>query len=699
MKKILFIFTMVVIGFIAVACNGSDTPIDTRVTLLDLVDKTEQEIEALYDLLDINITFVYATSTTVEEGKFIRYRGGYQVGERVNAGTAITIEIAIAPETIIETFELLDMTGRTQAQIVVLYQGYDVVLNFVTVETNAVAQGRFVAYDGYQIGDEVPFGSTITVQIAVPIVVVETKVTLIDLTGMTQQDIEEAYEGQDIELNFIYQNSSTIPGGQFVSYLSYTIGTEVAEGTAVTVRLATPGPTIVGAEYTEVFVSVTGNPPTFDLSEGVQAFDYLGNEIIFGGGFFFVSKVEDANGQTLPDVDYYRLGEYTVYYTAINALKTIIVERTIKIIIPPFDTNHTDALRLTQAYQGLSFINDGIGEVTVSSFVDGDTTIFRDHRAGLTFTVRYLGMDTPEATSRFDPWGSRAGNFVREKLSEAERIVLQAEPGANRQDGNGRWLAWVWYFVDGESRLINLELVEQAYAWISGASQTQYGNIFTVAAAETQLTGRRIYGEIDPDFDYSSDGTPVDIEYLLNNFDDYLSRKVIVAGIITAKVGNSIYLEDDGFAIFLYTGYSLTNELQIGHEIVIQGLVATVFNGAPQLSNYKIENMVVLSTDNEITITTIMGNEMPNYMARVVRLENLTITSIFQSSVNIGYNVYARDANNVEVNIRVDAYTASFVSVSLFQVGGTIHWVFGPVSQFNGVYQLLLPGMGNISLG
>ena len=698
MKKILFIFTMVFIGFVAASCNDSDEPIDTRVTLLDLVDKTEQEIEAIYDLLDINVTFEYAESSTIEEGKFIRYRGGYVAGNKVNPGTSITIEIATSPATVIETFELLDVSGRTQTQITILYQGYDVTLNFVEVETNEVAQGRFVAYDGYQIGDEVPNGSTITIHIAIPVVVVENKVTLINLSGMSQQEIEEAYENQNIEIIFVYQNSATIPDGQFVSYMTYTAGSEVLEGTTVTVRLATPGPTIVGADYAEVFVSVTGNPPTFDLSEGVEAFDYLGNEISFGGGFFFVSKVEDANGNILPDVDYYRLGEYTVFYTAINALKTIVVERTIKIVIPPFDTNHTDALRLTQPFQGLSFINDGIGEVTVSSFVDGDTTIFRDHLAGQTFTVRYMGMDTPEATSQYDPWGIKAGNFVREKLQSAEKIVLQAEPDRNREDGNGRWLAWVWYFVDGESRLLNLELVEQAYGWISGASTTQYGNVFTVAAAETQLTGRRIYGELDPDFDYSSDGVPVDIEYLLDNFEEYFSRKVIVSGVITSKVGNSVYIEDEGFAIFLYTGYQLTNELQIGHEITVQGLVATVFNGSPQLSNYKIENMVVVSTGNEVPITTIMGNEMPNYMARVVRLENLTITSIFQSSNNNGYNVYAKDANNNEVNIRVDDYTAAFVSVSLFQVGGIINWVFGPVSQFNGVYQLLLAGMGNIDL-
>jgi micrococcal nuclease len=691
MKKVLLVFVMMIIGFFAVACKESGEITDTRVTLLDLVGKTEQEIDALYEDIDLDYTFVYVTSQTVEAGKFIRYRGGYTAGTKVNAGTQIQIEIAVAPIT---TFELLDVTGFTQAQIIVAYQDINVMLNFVTFETNDVPSGRFVQYVDYNIGDSVEFGSSITVRIATPVVIVEEKVTLINLSGMNQEEIEAAYDGVDIDLIFVYQNSSTIDSGLFVSYLNYAIGAEVSKGTEITVRLATPGPMITGVENTQVFVSVVGNPPTFDLSEGVQAFDYLGNEIPFGGGFFFISRIEDSSGTVLQGVDYYRLGNYTVYYRAINSLKTTEVSRIISIIVPPFDTNHTDGLRLTASYEGLSFINDGIGEVTVTQFVDGDTTNFRDHIAGQSFTVRYLGIDTPEATSQYDPWGIKAGNFVREQLSNAEKIILQAE--GNRQDGNGRWLAWVWYVKDGQTRLLNLELVEQAYGWVSGASVTQYGDIFMVAAAETQLTGRRIHGETDPDFDYSSDGTPVDIGYLLDNFEDYFARKVIVSGIITSKVGNSVYLEDEGHAIFLYTGYQLTNELQIGHEITVQGLVATVFNGSPQLSNYKMENMVVLSTGNEVVVTTINGNELSNYLARVVRVENVTVVSIYQSPTNNAYNVTLKDAFNNQFEIRIDDYSAAFIPKSLFTIGRVINWVFGPVSQFNGNYQLLLPGLGNI---
>ncbi|MCK7487829.1 MAG: thermonuclease family protein [Bacillus subtilis] len=371
------------------------------------------------------------------------------------------------------------------------------------------------------------------------------------------------------------------------------------------------------------------------------------------------------------------------------------MERIIRIIVPPFDTNYTDELRLTASYAGQSFINNGIGEVTVTTFTDADTTNFRDVVSGDRFTVRYLGIDAPEATSKYDPWGIKAANFVREKLSGAEKIILQAE-GTERTDGNGRYLAWVWYVKDGVTRLLNLELVEQAYAWVSGGSASAlYGTAFQVAAAETQLTARRIYGEEDPDYDYSTSGTPIEIPTLIANFATYVGRKVSVSGIITSKVGNSIYLEQNGKGIFIYCGYVLTNELQIGNEVTIQGLVAAVYFDSKQLSNYSIQNMQVLSTDNPVPITTILGDAIGNYVGRVVRFEDLVVQSIDQSPTNKAYTVIAKDASNNIVNIRIDDYTANFMPSHLFAVGARFS-VFGPVTQFYDTYQLMLPGSGNV---
>jgi micrococcal nuclease len=524
--------------------------------------------------------------------------------------------------------------------------------------------------------------------------------TLADLAGKTQAEIQQLFSEIDLTIQFREVVSESIAPGTFIRYIGYAVGDQVNFGTTIRIEIAKAppiqptAPTIAGAEDATIYVSVQGNPPTFDLTEGVSATDYLGNDIPWGN-FLYILKIENAAGQTVAEIDYYRVGVYTVTYQAMNSSLVTTVERQIDIVVPPFDTNHTDNLRLQASYAGKSFIDDGIGEVEITSYTDADTTNFRDVVSGQRFTVRYLGIDAPEATSKYDPWGIKAASFVREILAGAEKIILQAE-GTERTDGNGRYLAWVWYVKDGVTRLLNLELVEQAYAWASGAASSElYGTTFLVAAAETQLTGKRIYGETDPDYDYSKEGTPIAIDELIRDFDLYVGKKVTVSGIITSKVGNSVYLEQNGKGIFIYCGYVLTNELQIGHEVTIQGLVAAVYYESKQLSNYSEQNMQLLSTNNPVTITTILGNQMGDYVGRVVRFEDLLIQSVTKSDTNAAYTVVAKDAGNNTVNIRVDDYTANFLPMHLFVVGNRIA-VYGPVTQFYSTYQLMLPGSGNV---
>lgn len=524
----------------------------------------------------------------------------------------------------------------------------------------------------------------------------EEMIVLKDLTGLTESQIIETYKEYDLNITFREVPTNEVPVGEFYKYGSNKSGDEVEPGANIRIDIAISkpsAPTIIGLIDETFFVSVIGNPPEFDPFLGVKAFDYLGNEIT-QGSFFFISRIEDSVNNPIAEVNFYQIGTYTIFYQVVNSGFSTIEERIISVIIPPFDTDQTDKLRLTQSYEGLSFLDNGIGEVIVTSFVDADTTNFEEVTTGRKFTVRYLGIDAPEATSRFEPWGIKAASFVRQKLSNADKIILQFEQGLQRQDGNGRYLAWVWYVVDGKTRLLNLELVEQAYAWTPGAG-TQYSDYFEIAAAETLLTRRRIHGETDPDFDYSSDGTPIEIGTLLDNFDDYIARKVTISGIITSKVGHSVFIEQDGRGIFLYTGFNLTNELQIGYKVTIQGLVATVHFGGKQVTNYSEQNMKLDSINNDIIITTINGNQMADYVGRVVRFTNLMIEEIRRSEVNNAYTVIAVDDNGNKVHIRVDNYTSSFVPSHLFIVGNQIS-VFGPVTQFHNSFQLMLPGVGNI---
>ncbi len=163
----------------------------------------------------------------------------------------------------------------------------------------------------------------------------------------------------------------------------------------------------------------------------------------------------------------------------------------------PLTFKISDQVKLDKDYQNKSFINDGIGKVTLNYSIDGDTADFYDPLAHENVRVRFLGIDTPESTMDKEPWGKAASNYTKERLSKASTIVLEAE-GA-RQENYGRYLAFVW--VDGV--LLNLELVEQAYT-NSTLSNSKYEDYFFQASAASKKTGRRFFGETDPNYDYEN---------------------------------------------------------------------------------------------------------------------------------------------------------------------------------------------------
>ncbi|MCK5867230.1 MAG: thermonuclease family protein, partial [Mycoplasmataceae bacterium] len=154
-------------------------------------------------------------------------------------------------------------------------------------------------------------------------------------------------------------------------------------------------------------------------------------------------------------------------------------------------TTYTDELVMDVNYSSKDFITDGVGEVTLVSCTDGDTANFSN--GAQSFPVRFLGIDTPESTYRFDPWGKSASEFTCDKLTNATVIVLESD--GELTDGNGRYLAWIWY----DGRLLNLELIEEAYSVAKGAAGLKYEQTIYDAEIKTQPTKRRVWGEDDPD--------------------------------------------------------------------------------------------------------------------------------------------------------------------------------------------------------
>ena len=148
-------------------------------------------------------------------------------------------------------------------------------------------------------------------------------------------------------------------------------------------------------------------------------------------------------------------------------------------------------------YENESFISTGIGPVTLAQPVDGDTAHFYD-LTGEYIKVRFLGIDTPEWTREHEPWGGAAATYTKNFLLNAQTILLESEGNA-RFDAYGRYLAWVW--VDGI--LLNLAIVQEAYSGASVKANSKYFEIFFEVEQAVSKTGRRIWGEIDPNYRYS----------------------------------------------------------------------------------------------------------------------------------------------------------------------------------------------------
>lgn len=166
----------------------------------------------------------------------------------------------------------------------------------------------------------------------------------------------------------------------------------------------------------------------------------------------------------------------------------------------PLTINRTHEVQMDfKLEKNQSFLETGKGKVRLLRTIDGDTAHFIDPYTTSSdneVKVRFLGIDTPESTMENDPWGKAASQYTKQILSNASEIILESEGG--QKDTYGRYLAWVW--VDG--KLLNLMIVQQAYSNSTAPLSSKYGEIMLEVSAQVSKTGRRFFGEIDPNYDY-----------------------------------------------------------------------------------------------------------------------------------------------------------------------------------------------------
>lgn len=389
----------------------------------------------------------------------------------------------------------------------------------------------------------------------------------------------------------------------------------------------------------------------------------------------------------------------------------------------PWATPQTDQLKLTVNYAGKDFIKDGIGEVAkVVRYVDGDTTVFQLTN-GEQITVRYNGINTPESTYRVEPWGFAASKYnkqlFREALANGAKIVLQTESMTERLDSTGtRYLAWIWVvYPDGNSRLVNLELAEMGLAQVKNAGQyTKYFNdaIYNISAKYSL----RVYGEKDPDFDYSNDAKEMTIKQIreqygtqeaIDNANEFVSPSIKISGLVVKKNGSSNayiqqYDQETGeyYGMYIYGGYNAIDKLLLGSYVQVTGKIGYYY-GSLQITDVRSNSQIkIFSIPDESQIVAVPTtiDEIDNIyeykkIGSLVTIQNLEVTKYNDSDNNSSFTLYCKYTNKngerKQFNIRVDSLvklvdpeTGKQILSGEYFAGKTISSITGIVTYYNG---------------
>lgn len=226
-------------------------------------------------------------------------------------------------------------------------------------------------------------------------------------------------------------------------------------------------------------------------------------------------------------------------------------------------------------------------EVTVKTFIDGDTTHFHvpaSFSPDGVLKARYLAINTPESTGKIEEYGKKAAAFTREKLSAATSIIVESDTASWNLDSTGdRHLVWVWYKTDDmtEYRNLNIEILQNGLAIANSTANNRYGSVATAALNYAKEQKLHVHShQPDPDF-YYGEAVELTLKELRSNLETYNGIKVAFNGVVTMNDNNSVYVEafdpETGmyFGMPVYYGFGLSGMglaiLNVGNEVRIVG--------------------------------------------------------------------------------------------------------------------------------
>ena len=319
-------------------------------------------------------------------------------------------------------------------------------------------------------------------------------------------------------------------------------------------------------------------------------------------------------------------------------------------------------------------------EVTVKSFIDGDTTHFdvpTSLSADGTLKARYMGVNTPESTGKIEEYGKKASNFTKEKLSTATSIIVESNDDQwNVDSTGGRHLVYVWYkpAADKDYRCLNLELIQNGLSISCGTTADRYGEAATKAFQQAKAQKYNVFsGQKDPDFFYG-DAYELDLKHLRTNIALYDNAKVAFEGVVTYNNNNSVYVEsydaetDMYYGMSVYYGYEtgeLLNILKVGNKVRVVGTVTYYETGGTwQVSGLSYREFKPQDPGNTIKISE--GNKASNRLTDASlfangRMDAETLTSIDGEETTVKTFDYANLIMSTSVSMKnlkvVDVYT------------------------------------------
>lgn len=105
----------------------------------------------------------------------------------------------------------------------------------------------------------------------------------------------------------------------------------------------------------------------------------------------------------------------------------------------------------------------------VTKVVDGDTVYVRFEN-GREEKVRFIGVDTPESTTKIEPYGKEAAAYTKSRLLGKD---VWLEPDVQERDKYGRLLAYIWLSppenindTEIKNKMFNAILLLEGYAQI-----------------------------------------------------------------------------------------------------------------------------------------------------------------------------------------------------------------------------------------